>query len=155
MLGKPNCGWSHIKIGNTEFGASYLTDVPNDLLTNFINLYDFKCDTVATRFDCEGYEYYLISEEINSVVFEMKYDKVIVVEERINTESLVVELIKDIESNFDDWIDWLPTSKNDERYKQEHLINENKLKENLNKLKKVMYEYNVEFNRIRSNNNKS
>lgn len=103
MLSNPKAGWCEIKIGNFKGVPSYLTDVPVDLLTAFINYY--KNGIGAAFFDEEGSEFNLllsgysayivyVDSENNSTLYDFP---------NINIDNLAKELIADIKSNIDSW----------------------------------------------------
>lgn len=104
MLDKPCCGWANIIIGKTCITASYLTDVPFDLLDGFIDcMVNYK--TVAINFDEEGSSGYLVLNGVVAYVFTVR-ENVEAENEQFYVDDLAKELIEDIQANIDDWARW-------------------------------------------------
>ncbi|MEI6296245.1 MAG: hypothetical protein WCO84_01185 [bacterium] len=59
MFTKPLNGWANLTLGKIKPRASYLTDIPNDMLEALINFYNTNSPQTVF-FDAEGYEWYLI-----------------------------------------------------------------------------------------------
>jgi len=145
MLTKPFAGWTDIIIDIEQvknlnlsddkdfFRCSYLTDVPMDLLNQFINCLETKQE-VKIEFDAEGWEHSLIVNHMNSkqIIF---YEKNIEINSEKNIFDLSKELIFDIESYFEDWIIWTPEIEFDE--KEEIEKRKTEIIELLNKLKEL------------------
>lgn len=127
MLTKPHAGWCKIKVGEMELGtASYMTDVPMNLLNTFIQyLSEDNCLNFGVQFDAEGYSFGLI--EFNDTLYFIHNntsEAVSVLQEitpslsawcpdssRNMIKRLARELYYDIEDYFEDWIYW----ENDEK----------------------------------------
>lgn len=104
MLDKPICGWVNIFIGGCHIRASYLTDVPFDLLDGFIDcMVNYK--TVAIDFDEEGSSGYLVLNGVVAYVFTVRED-VKAQNNQFYVDDLARELVKDIQDNIDDWARW-------------------------------------------------
>lgn len=107
MLTKPFAGWTDITLDNKSFfRCSYLTDVPMDLLIEFIKCLETKQEC-KIEFDAEGWEHCLIVNTQNSkeIIFNEKKTEII---SKKNIYDLSKELISDIESYLDDWVMWEP-----------------------------------------------
>lgn len=149
MLGTSKYGWVNIYIGEKPIGcASYLTDVPFDLLDSMIQyLSNDNQLNYSVEFDSEGYHFGLI--EISEELYI--YDTAVVEEDcinltRINPETLGLEsyvgakdivyllareVISDIKSNFEDWLYWMDgpdTMTLEEKEERENILNK-KLKQ--------------------------
>lgn len=103
MLSLSKSGWCKLKIGDFIGNPSYVTDVPTDLLTAFIDYYEKGVSAVF--FDEEGTEFnLLLSNYTIFVVYIDKECKTILYEfPDINIYDLARELIDDIRSNIDTW----------------------------------------------------
>jgi len=107
MLSKPIAGWVNITVGEQVVCASYLTDVPLDLLESFITTLSYYGRPTVVSFDEEGSYAYLILDYNNALM---------VVSRDINTVSqepqcmvaLALELISDIREYIDEWTIWNP-----------------------------------------------
>ena len=58
MISNPKHGWCNFKLGTFEGTPSYLTDVPIDILTAFIDYHNKGCGVIW--FDEEGTEFTLV-----------------------------------------------------------------------------------------------
>ena len=106
MLTKPQYGWTHIQFPNITLRASYLTDVPNDCLDSFIYALQNNSPVVIC-FDAEGYDYHLVLSYYRSYIIVDKEDNSVdtyIIEKGII--ELAMELMNDIEDNFEDWLNW-------------------------------------------------
>ena len=104
MLDKPEFGWVGIDIGDCHIGASYLTDVPFDLLDGFIDcMVNHK--TVAIDFDEEGSSGYLVLSGNVAYVFTVRED-IKAENEQFYVGDLARELVKDIQDNIYGWASW-------------------------------------------------
>lgn len=104
MIRKPEHGWCEFKLGTFKAQASYLTDVPFDLLKSFINHFSLKENT-CVYFDREGAEFYfvitfdycyIISEDDKSELFTIN----------MLDKDLAHQLINDIKTYIDGWANW-------------------------------------------------
>ena len=105
MFSKPRYGWSDVSLGNFKGRCSYLTDVPVDILNAFINA--IKYDLPASVFfEEEGSEFILVSSLYNTyIISDRKETKLY--QSEISIFELAKEVISDIETNLDEWIDWM------------------------------------------------
>lgn len=106
MLTKPKYGWTDLTLNNENYyRASYLTDVPFDLLEAFNDsLQDDK--EVNVEFDAEGWEYELRCNEKGSKIAVDDYSDIEDSSSKKTIYDLAKELIQDIERYFEDWIEW-------------------------------------------------
>lgn len=104
MLGMPMYGWSHIKIGDFEGPASYLTDVANDCLEAMIHHFQTGFDFVV-NFDAEGWTFKVISDNYSTYIIEDKNESILHTY-KIDSVSLAQEIVSDIEEYFDEWTKW-------------------------------------------------
>ncbi len=138
MLGMPMYGWSHIKLGDFEGPASYLTDVANDCLEAMIHCFETGFDFIVS-FDAEGWTFKVISDFYITYIIEEKNEPVLHTVE-MDYISLAKEIVSDIEEYFDEWTRWNYIEEEDD----ESVLNEerSKLRNNLDTLKKLISEKN-------------
>ena len=105
MFSKPRYGWSDVSLGNFKGRCSYLTDVPVDILNAFINA--IKYDLPASVFfEEEGSEFILVSSLYNTyIISDRKETKLY--QSEVSIFELAKEVISDIDTNLDEWIDWM------------------------------------------------
>ena len=105
MFSKPRYGWSDVSLGNFKGRCSYLTDVPVDILNAFINA--IKYDLPASVFfEEEGSEFILVSSLYNTyIISDRKETKLY--QSEVSIFELAKEIISDIDTNLDEWIDWM------------------------------------------------
>ena len=103
MLSIPQAGWCELEIGNFKGTPSYLTDVPADLLTAFIDYY--KKGIGAAFFDEEGTEFNLLLSDYSVYIIYIDYENNCTLYDfpLIDINKLAKELITDIKSNIDSW----------------------------------------------------
>lgn len=103
MLSNPKAGWCELEIGNFKGTPSYLTDVPVDLLTAFINYY--KRGIGAAFFDEEGTEFNLLLSDYSIYIIHVTYEgnPVLYCFSDINIDDLANELITDIKNDINAW----------------------------------------------------
>jgi hypothetical protein len=117
MLINPDAGWVQIRIGEFEERASYLTDVPIDILEAFIELYKHH-KPVAIKFDAEGWEYIIVIDHYQTHIIDYTYrtddeylnsedEKQVLITVEINKNDLAKEFISDIERDYDKWVRWM------------------------------------------------
>jgi len=111
MLEKPNAGWTKVCIGDFIDRASYITDVPVKCLKAFINGYSSNLP-IAINFDAEGHEYLLIVDYYETHIITDEDTEYIVnrdyslISFDVKRNDLAKELINDIESNLEEWVQW-------------------------------------------------
>lgn len=110
MLSNPKAGWCELEIGNFKGTPSYLTDVPVDLLTAFINYY--KNGIGAVLFDEEGSEFNLLLSNYSAYIIYVDCENKSILYEfpDIDIDNLAKELITDIKSNIDSWANFYASS---------------------------------------------
>lgn len=103
MLSNPKAGWCELEIGNFKGSPSYLTDVPVDLLTAFIDYY--KKGIGVAFFDEEGSEFNLLLSNYSAYIIYVDCENKSILYEfpDIDIDNLAKELIVDIKSNIDSW----------------------------------------------------
>ena len=103
MLSKPRYGWTDVTLGHFTAPASYLTDVPNEILDALICGYKHWVNPSVT-FDAEGYTYTLVLSMYDNcayVILEQNETSILVFD--IDVNSLAYEVIEDIESDIVGW----------------------------------------------------
>ena len=111
MIGKPEHGWTKVCIGDFIGWASYINDVPVKCLKAFINGYPSNLP-FTIRFDAEGHEHLLIVDYYATHIITDK-DAGKIKNQDYSLTSLVIdpydlakELVNDIESNLEEWVQW-------------------------------------------------
>ena len=108
MLSNPKAGWCELEIGDFKGTPSYLTDVPVDLLTAFIDYY--KKGIGAVFFDEEGSEFNLLLSNYSAYIIYCGNESILYDFYDINIDDLATELITDIKSNVDSWVNFYASS---------------------------------------------
>ena len=130
MISKPEYGWCNFKLGRfIGHPSGYMTSVVTDLLDAFIDYYK------------KGYGMAILDEEGSYVTLVLNRLGVYLIVEKDNTflldyseldkDSLARELIKDVESDFDNWVYFT-----EEEHDDPLIISF--LKDKLNKLKRYV-----------------
>lgn len=110
MLGKPEYGWSDLKIGEFEIGVSYLTSVARDSLKAFLAYRPWN--PICIHFDAESYgDVELVVTTHTAYIIGCAWmpddsDKCGILEYNIKAEDLAKELCADISSNINEWASW-------------------------------------------------
>lgn len=104
MLSIPKHGWVDISVDNWTDRASYLSDVPNDILDALIQHFKTSKPTIAS-FDAEGWDYYIIFTAYNTFIIESK-DNFDFISTDVPSEQIAKEIIKDISEHIDEWAQW-------------------------------------------------
>ena len=120
MLGKPDAGWTDIKIGTQYIGtASYLDDVPIDTLDAFLKYYQGA--PFQVEYDAEGYHFGLFTFDGNVFIVDNKSDDDEIHTRIVKSETdyfggyetaekvihvLAKECVNDIREYIDGWVDW-------------------------------------------------
>lgn len=146
MLGKPWCGWSEITVNGDRLGtASYLDWLPGTVLNpciNYLTIVKNNYDKWQTpfgeygfniEFDAEGWHFgiveigddfytydtrgseppYINLKEIDAESYDYQEYKFVL--------SILKETIKDIEAEFDGWVEWDAYDDEDKRKNQDAL----------------------------------
>lgn len=108
MLSNPKAGWCELEIGDFKGTPSYLTDVPVDLLTAFIDYY--KKGIGAVFFDEEGSEFNLLLSNYSAYIIYCGNESALYEFPDIDIDNLATELITDIKSNIDSWANFYASS---------------------------------------------
>ena len=103
MLSILEAGWCKLRIGDFVGIPSYITDVPVDLLTAFINYY--KKGIGAAYFDEEGTEFNLLLSDYSIYIIQVNFEGKPILRyfPDVNVDDLAKELFIDINSNIDSW----------------------------------------------------
>lgn len=127
MINNPVCGWCNFEIGDfTASPSGYMTAVVPDLLDAFISYY--KKDYGMAVFDEEGSYVTLILNRLG-VYLIVERDRTFLLDySELDKDSLARELIKDVESDFDNWVYFTAEEHDDQ-------LTVSFLKDELNKLK--------------------
>ena len=147
MLSKPKYGWTNITIGNWSDRASFLTDIPFNLLDAFIGSKK-EYHPVSVKFDAEGWEYIIVFDYYDTYILDYGYktsedylndkeDKIKLYSFEISREDIISEFVSDLENNFDAWVMW------DSCDEDELIARKVELRNKLNKLKA---EFNISIN---------
>ena len=125
MISNPKHGWCSFELGDFRGSPSYLTDVPLDLLEAFINYYTQGYGVAV--FDEEGSYFTLLLTRYNWGIFviEEKNESVLYDFSDMNIDDLTKELINDIESDLNGWMnfttdeDWEEIAEHRDRIREE------------------------------------
>ena len=131
MISNPRHGWCNFKLRTFEGTPSYLTDVPVDLLDAFLD-YHYKGMGIAW-FDEEGTEFTLIITPYSLFIIEEKDKPILHDFSEMKIENLEKELISDIESDLEGWVEFMT----DDDY-EEKLQHNNEIRQRIAKLKKYI-----------------
>lgn len=106
MISNPKHGWCSFELGNFRGHPSYLTDVPLDLLSAFTNYY--TQDYGVAVFDEEGSYFTLLLTRYNWGIFiiEEKNEAILYDFSDMDVDNLTKELINDIESDLNGWMNF-------------------------------------------------
>lgn len=128
MLGKPENGWTSISVGNEVIGgASYLTDVPMDILDSLIDYFSSLRNEKNVKFevvfDAEGWMFGITQIMDDLYVYDSRTDDIDKLNlKRINPEiygmkayaqawdtlqNVAREVVDDIFDNIDGWVHWM------------------------------------------------
>ncbi|MFG6378172.1 MAG: hypothetical protein K1W19_07640 [Lachnospiraceae bacterium] len=105
MISNPKHGWCNFKLGTFKGIPSYLTNVPADLLTAFID-YHTKGYGIAW-FDEEGTEFSFILTPYSLFIIEEKEKPVLHDFSEMKIKNLEKELVKDIEKDLNRWAEFI------------------------------------------------
>ena len=104
MISDLKHGWCNFKLKTFEGTPSYLTDVPIDILTAFIDYHSKGCG--VAWFDEEGTEFTLVITPYSLFIIEEKDKPVLHDFSEMKIENLEKELIDDIESDLNGWTEF-------------------------------------------------
>lgn len=131
MISNSKHGWCNFKLGTFEGTPSYLTDVPIDILTAFIDYHNKGCGVIW--FDEEGTEFTLVITPYSLFIIEEKEKPILHDFSEMKIVDLEKELIKDIESDLCGWANF--TTDNDVEEIKQH---ETEIRQKIVILKKYM-----------------
>lgn len=107
MINKTGHGWAKVTIGDFCDYASYITDVPNEILDALINLFKTNCPQ-CVYFDGEGSDFYVVFDKWEVFVIDT-FRKLTYVELDIG-QKIFNEILDDIKNNIDIWAEWNPSA---------------------------------------------
>lgn len=104
MFSTPECGWTNITLGDFTSRASYLTDIPLDLLNALISAY--RHGTMpAVDFDAEGWGFTVVasmySQKVYIILDKEETPELFTVDMTMN--EFVNEVNKDIATYLHEW----------------------------------------------------
>lgn len=102
MFSKPKYGWTHVSIGDFDGSASYITDVPIDVLDAFIDFYKLH-KNICVDFDEEGSTFVLVVVSDIDIYVISEREQVIAYKIDTNINELTNEIISDFEKYIKDW----------------------------------------------------
>lgn len=102
MFSKPEYGWTHVSIGEFEGEASYITEVPIDVLDAFIDYYKLH-KNICVDFDEEGSTFVLVISSYVDIFVISEREQVITYKIDMNVDELANEIISDFEKYIKDW----------------------------------------------------
>lgn len=105
MISNPKYGWCNFKLNTFNGTPSYLTNMPIDILTAFIDYHAKGCG--VAWFDEEGTEFTLVITPYSVFIIEEKDKAVLHDFSEIKIENLEKELIDDIESDLNGWSEFI------------------------------------------------
>lgn len=134
-LDKPKDGWANLKIDDSNFMISYVTNVPFDIIKNAKIALKEKMPYVLT-FDLEMYGMlYLISDFPSTYCIHDLEDEKGYYSMDIDKIDLIENLIKSIDENIDDWAAW-------EKFEDQDLEivkkNKEKLEKGISEIRKLL-----------------
>ena len=133
MLSNPKNGWCNFTLGDFRGSPSYITDVPIDILQACVDYYE-KGSGIAW-FDEEGSEFSFVLTPYSCFIIEEKETPILHDFSEMNVTDMIKEIVHDIESNIDSWMDFL-TSPDGNKQKILKMINYLKNKLNPGQAKK-------------------
>lgn len=131
MISYPKYGWCNFQIGTFEGTPSYLTDVPIDLLTAFIDYHTKGCG--VAWFDEERTDFSLVITPYSLFIIEEKDKPILHDFSDMKIENLEKEIIEDIENDLCGWINFM-TNDDPKEIKQ----HETEIRQKLTILKKYI-----------------
>lgn len=104
MLTKPDCGWTTVTLGDFTDRASYLTNVPDDLLHALIYGIETYSPT-SVQFDAEGWDYTITFRPLETYIVRIKEEPELFVID-MGIYEIAREVLEDIEGDLDAWVKW-------------------------------------------------
>ena len=102
MFSKPKYGWTHVSIGDFDGSASYITDVPIDVLDAFIDFYKLH-KNICVDFDEEGSTFVLVVVSDIDIYIISEREQIITYKIDTNINELTNEIISDFDKYIKDW----------------------------------------------------
>lgn len=102
MFSKPKYGWTHVSIGDFDGAASYITDVPIDVLDAFIDFYKLH-KNICVDFDEEGSTFVLVVVSDIDIYVISEREQIVTYKIDTNINELTSEIISDFEKYIKDW----------------------------------------------------
>lgn len=127
MLSRPESGWCDITVGDFCSRASYLTNVPMDILKALNGT-----GTPCVCFDAEGWEFFVIFSWQETLVIGYgepfgQSDGYCVKSFDITKKEIAKQVYNDISGNIDAWAKWEPRAQFDDEAYLTHIALENEL----------------------------
>lgn len=125
MISNPKHGWCTFNIEKDKEHsfvdrASYLTNVPLDLLNAFFSYQENGYGCVV--FDAEGHEYTLVLTAYNRSIYIIDGENHLIDFSDLKAEDLIKELVADIESDLEDWISFSAFDKKEEEENRKNIM---------------------------------
>lgn len=121
MISNPKCGWCKFELNNFIGNPSYLTNVPLDLLEAFVNFWN-NSSAIAVHFDEEGTEFTLVINCNSIFIIEERNEKPELIYIENYVENLTLDLIKDIESDYEGWVNFITSDDEEDTSMQRQAI---------------------------------
>lgn len=135
MLSRPKYGWTTVTIGDFSKSASYIRDVPNEVLDGMIHSY--KTDNpFCVYFDAEGDDFTVVSDWYETSIIHNETLK----QYEITRDDLAREIIEDIEADIEGWATWTLDENDSDRKKD---VYRDLMMSKVNDLKCRLMEYGV------------
>lgn len=103
-LSKPSRGWTTLQINNFKCNASYIQDVPGDILDAAIASLT-KSIPFSLYVEGEGIDTLICATEYTTRIFK-EGEEFIFCSLRVSSKELIEKLVNDLEANIDDWVNW-------------------------------------------------
>lgn len=144
MFGKPRHGWTSIHIADFDAPASYLTDIPFDVLAS-IEAYYKLFTPLSIMFNGEEFgEYYIVSNYFSTYIITNEEEHGKLYDLEINTNQLIDEMMEDIEKHFPEWSEWIVIADTVEEFESEVKEREQSLYKRLDEVKKIIHDARLE-----------
>lgn len=98
-LSHVSCGWCIVRIGNFAGHASYLTDIPFDILDSILLLIKYG-QTPIIHFDEEGSRFYIVIDEYYVDVISSRDERELYTFE-VDRRGFILDIVNDIYNNID------------------------------------------------------
>lgn len=105
MISNPKDGWCEFKLGAFTGHPSYLTDVPMDIMSAFIDYY--STGSGLAYFDEEGTEFNLVLSNYSVYIISVGEHAELYDCSHLNIDCITEELIGDIEGYIEEWTNFL------------------------------------------------